>query len=304
MGAADLLAPMLGLGGSPSGAQEKRGSIVTEFIPKWLTDPIEAVRGAKVTLHVLPDRQSVYEHFAQSIAENIQGSMRERGRCCLILPVGPTAHYPRCAQIINDLGLNLSHTTIIHMDEYLGADGQWIDASHPLSFRGVMDTLFYHRIHPSSGKPRVIFPHPEHLDEISRAIDDCGGVDVAYGGIGIHGHVAFNEPLLAAGTRSASVAEFPPRVVQLNPETVVMNASRSLGGWIDAFPRAAVTIGVPQLAAARQLVLYADGGRWQRTALRMAVRGILDPSYPVTALTSRRSTEIVTDADTAAGILE
>ncbi len=277
---------------------------MTELIPTWLTDPINTVRGARVTLHVLPDREAVYDHFARSIVEEVQARTRERGRCCLILPVGPTAHYPRCAQLINDLSLDLSTTTIIHMDEYLGPDGKWIDSAHPLSFRRVMDTLFYNRIGPQSGKPRVIFPHPDRLDEIVGVIEQCGGVDAAYGGIGIHGHVAFNEPNTGESTPSPSVADLPPRVVQLNPETVVMNASRSLGGWIDQFPRAAVTIGIPQLAAARNLRLYADGGRWQRTALRKAVRGIGDPVYPVTSLTSRRPTEIVTDPETAAGILD
>jgi glucosamine-6-phosphate deaminase len=41
---------------------------------------------------------------------------------------------------------------------------------------------------------QCFFPHPFRIDEISDKIQQLGGIDVCYGGIGYHGHVAFNEP--------------------------------------------------------------------------------------------------------------
>lgn len=274
----------------------------SEAIPSWLTAPVASLVGPLVRLEVLESREDVHHHFARHIVSRLRAMNRAHGRALLILPVGPTAHYPECARLINEEGVSLSGITIIHMDEYVDADEQWISDAHPLSFRGVMTRLFYNLLNPRLGSPRVIFPNPGHLSVISQTIREMGGVDVAYGGIGIHGHVAFNEPLIGDG--ADELMNLPARVVTLNPETVVMNASRSLGGWLDGFPRRAVTIGIPELLAAREVVLYADGGTWQRTTLRKAVRGEADPAFPVTFLTSRRPCHVVTDAVTAGGILD
>lgn len=39
-----------------------------------------------------------------------------------------------------------------------------------------------------------IFPTLDNADYIDKVIEDHGGVDVCFGGIGITGHMAFNEP--------------------------------------------------------------------------------------------------------------
>ena len=42
-------------------------------------------------------------------------------------------------------------------------------------------------------KEQRIFPDPEDVGQVPKLIEELGGVDIAFGGIGINGHVAFNE---------------------------------------------------------------------------------------------------------------
>lgn len=270
-----------------------------DIVPEWLSAPIDRVTKSNIDLLVLETREAIHRKFAQDIVEAAQNAYKVRGRGCLILPVGPTLQYPLCAQLFNQLDMDLSRLTIIHMDEYVD-EGQWIPYNHPLSFRKTMDALFYQRL---QSRPQIIFPDPAHIQQVEAAIARAGGVDTAFGGIGIHGHVAFNEPA-ASPDKAVPMEDYSTRVVTLSPETVVMNASRNWGGWIDGFPRQAVTLGIRELLGARQLTLYADGGVWQRTALRKAVAGERDETYPVTLLTSRMICRIVTDRLTASPITD
>ncbi len=64
-----------------------------------------------------------------------------------------------------------------------------------MSFRGFMDRAVYHKLKPELVMPEEqrIFPNPDQLSYIPKLIEQLGGVDICFGGIGINGHVAFNE---------------------------------------------------------------------------------------------------------------
>ena len=86
---------------------------------------------------------------------------------------------------------------LINMDEYLAPDGGWISLQHPLSFRAFMDRLFYNLLDPhlAPRQENRVFPDPANPGAIQNLIDSRGGVDACFGGIGINGHIAFNEPI-------------------------------------------------------------------------------------------------------------
>ena len=122
-----------------------------------------------------------------------------------------------------------------------------------------------------------------------------GGIDTVYGGIGIHGHVAYNEP-------APNVRESDPRVVELNEFTRTINAIRSeVGGNLENYPCKGITLGMRQLLGAKRLRLYCRNGidlDWANTALRLAVLGKPGDDYPVTRIRDHGDYVIVTDEDT------
>lgn len=195
------------------------------------------------------------------------------------------------------------------MDEYCDWQGRRVGADHPLSFAGFAHRALFSRLAAELALPpaQLHFPDPLHSDRISEEIAQAGGIDTCYGGIGIHGHIAFNEPPISRWF-TLTPAEFKAsktRLVQLAPETVVMNASRVAGGNLAALPPMAVTLGLADILAAKRLRLYGQGGVWQRMVLRIALFGNPattngeDVNYPVTLLRSHPDLAIVTTMDTA-----
>jgi glucosamine-6-phosphate deaminase len=263
----------------------------------------ELPRRSKVGLEILPDLEGLYDHLARSIAAEIAGCSAAGQPARLILPVGPVDHYPRLVEICNRQGISWRHVHAFHMDDYLDWQGRPLPLDHPLSFEGFMRRTVYDCLDPALRVPedQIYFPDPRRLDHISRRIAEVGGVDACYGGIGYHGHLAFNEPPISRWYKltpdefRASVT----RIVALAPETVVMNSIRSTGGNPAALPPLAVTLGLADILAARRLRLYCHGGAWQRTVLRIALLGDEDVDYPVTLAQGHPDYTIVTTRDTA-----
>ena len=262
--------------------------------------PEQVVTRAADRLVVVDDLDLLHRHFANQVAGEIRATAAQGRPCSLILPVGPTGGYPYLADIIRDESLSLSHCWFFFMDEYCDEDGQAVTADHPLSFKRVMERLFFDRLDPTCGlrSDRVVFPDQDNIGELAGSIQLVGGIDVCYGGIGIHGHVAFNEP-------ESGVANTGPRRVALNDFTVTINAVRSaVGGNLECFPRAAYTLGMQQILGARKIILYCRNGSefdWANTVLRLALFGVPGDDYPVTHIRGDgpvRDHLIVTDRDT------
>src|SRR5882672_6461511 len=192
---------------------------------------------ARIGIHLEPDIPRLLDHFARSIADEIRS--RETAR--LILPVGPMGQYPRLAEITNRERISWRNVHVFQMDEFLDWQGRPIRLDHPLSFEGAM-RRFFASIDPELRIPDAQYhvPHPFRIDEISESIARAGGVDVCYGGVGYHGHVAFNEPPLSRWSR-VTVAELRnslTRVVNLGADSIVV---QSIGSA--AIPPMAVTLG-------------------------------------------------------------
>jgi glucosamine-6-phosphate deaminase len=275
-----------------------------EHLDDILSIPAEELpRRSKVHLEILPDLAALYDHFARSIAAEIAGRNAAGQPTRLILPVGPVDHYPRLVELCNRERIGWRTVHAFHMDDYLDWQGRSLPLDHPLSFEGYMRRTVYERLDPDLRIPedQVHFPDPRHLDRIGRRLAEVGGVDTCYGGIGYHGHLAFNEPPISRWFK-LTPAEFRAsvtRIVALAPETIVMNSIRASGGNPAALPPMAVTLGLADILTARRLRLYCQGGAWQRTVLRLALLGEEDVDYPVTLAQGHPDYAIITTEDTA-----
>jgi glucosamine-6-phosphate deaminase len=271
--------------------------------PDYLTiSAAELARRAGSRLHVLPTRAAVYEHFARSVAAEIQEGDAAGRATVLIMPVGPVGGYPLLAERCNRERISWHQVQLFMMDEYLDWHARPIPEDHPLSFRGFMRRFFEQLDAPLRPPPdQVHFPDPAQPDAGLALMRALGGVGTCYGGIGVHGHLAFNEPPLSR-FREVSVdglRQARTRVIGLAPETVVMNSIRGLGGAFDLLPPMGITLGMAECLGARRLRLCCDGGEWQRTAVRTALLGPVSVAYPVTLTQAHADVQIVCDAATA-----
>jgi len=124
------------------------------------------------------------------------------------------------------------------------------------------------------------FPDPHDCRATNRLIDECGGVDVAFGGVGITGHLAFNDPPEPGETVSADdFAALPTRVVTLNRETRTINSVTAARGNIDRIPKTAVTVGMKEILEARKIRLYLNRS-WQCAIVRKLLHGPVTSAVP------------------------
>ena len=289
---------------------EERGRVLTtegsfRLSPEALA---LATAGRLPSLRVLPDRPALFADFAAALVAEVRLAHAENRPCRLIIPIGPRGQYPQFVAMCRAERLDLSALHLFAMDEYLDWEGRPLPAAHPLSFRGFLQRNLLDQLPPDSGfsPERLVLPDPLRLDDYHARIEAVGGIDCCFGGIGVHGHVAFNEPAISRFTQ-VSVEQFRngrTRIVPLAPETVVMNSIRGNAGDFASFPPLAVTCGMQDIVAARKIRLYCDAGPFQRTVLR---RALFDPpsvAYPVTLLNGHPDYVIAADQDTAAPVVE
>ena len=270
----------------------------TEIRALLKLSPEEVINRAGERLIVCEDIDALHAHFAENIAREISNNNAEGQPTRLILPVGPTGQYPVLAEKINRQKISLSNCWLFFMDEYCDDAGRAITKDHPLSFGAEAQRLFFDRLNDGHGlkAEQVIFPDENNIDHLEDMIEQAGGIDVCFGGIGIHGHVAFNEP-------APGIDHSGPRRVSLNDFTVTINAVRAqVGGNLECFPRQAYTLGMRQILDSRKIRLYCRNGcelDWANTILRMALFGTPGCDYPVTYI--RNSDYVITtDCDTLA----
>src|SRR5688500_16252829 len=162
-------------------------------MPEYLDVPPERLgQGTPVTVRVLGDMASIARDMAQAMLDSIREAASGGRPATLIVPVGPVDQFPILAERVNQQRVDLRDVCLINMDEYLTDDDRPIDPSHPLSFRGFMNRLFYDRLDPSLA-PRMehrVFPDPQNPRAIQQLIDERGGVDACFGGIRSEEHTS------------------------------------------------------------------------------------------------------------------
>jgi glucosamine-6-phosphate deaminase len=250
-------------------------------LPEYLSiAPQELGRGTTVRVEIVDGMAEIAGHFAQALFDEITLS----ANVTMVLPVGPVDQFPLLAGMINKERLDCREVVIINMDEYLDGD-EWIPIEHPLSFRGYMKRKFYDLLDPDLAPPveNRVFPDPHNPSSIQQVIEARGGLDVCYGGIGINGHIAFNEP--PEPGEPVDTGEFaarPTRVLSLTRETITIN-SNTVGGELSIIPRRAVTVGMKEILSAGRLRFYCNRP-WQSAVIRRVLHGPVTAACPASLL--------------------
>jgi glucosamine-6-phosphate deaminase len=259
----------------------------------------EVIKKAGNHLVVCETLDDLHMRFAEDIFNEIQNNNKQEKLTKLILPIGPTGQYPFLVDLIEKEKLDLSNSWFFFMDEYCDEDGYVLTVNHPLSFKRVAKALFLIPLKNKFGlkSAQVIFPDEINISNLDNIIESLGGIDTCYGGIGIHGHIAFNEP-------APNIALSDPRKVRLNDITITINAIRAkVGGNLENFPKEAYTLGMKQILGAKRIKLYCRNGSpydWANCILRIALFASQGDDYPVTWIRNHPNYIIITDKDTLA----
>ena len=215
-----------------------------------------------------------YEELSQKAANLIAAQIMVKPNCVLGLATGssPIGTYKKLIEYYENGDIDFSAVTSVNLDEYVGLDG-----TNDQSYRYFMDhNLFDHvnirkdRTFVPNGCATDIAAEGKAYDEL---IESLGGIDLQLLGIGLDGHIGFNEPdeVFTKGTHG----------VTLDESTIEANARFFASK--DDVPTAAVTMGMGAIMNAKKVLLIANGAN-KKDILEKAFFGPITPAVPASVL--------------------
>ncbi|MDE1242601.1 glucosamine-6-phosphate deaminase [Vibrio aestuarianus] len=235
----------------------------------------------------LQNSAQVAEWAAQHIIKRINAfEPTEDKPFVLGLPTGgtPLATYRRLIKLHKQGDVSFKHVVTFNMDEYVG-----LPEDHPESYRSFMYNNFFNHIDIPKANIHLLNGNAKNLDvECARyeaSISSYGGIHLFMGGVGIDGHIAFNEP----GSSLSSMT----RVKSLTNTTREAN-SRFFNNDLNQVPKLALTIGVATLLSAEEVMILASGHN-KAMAVREAIEGRVSHMWTVSALQYHKKAIVVTD---------
>ena len=251
-------------------------------------------KATKLPCYVFKTGKDLARHVAQVVA----GIIKERNafgqRAVFALPTGstPIGVYRELIRMHQSDGLDFSLVVTFNLDEYYGVPRDQLQSYHRWIHEQFLDhvNIAKDNIHIPDG---MIAPEAveDHCLEFEKKIREAGGIDLALLGIGLNGHIGFNEPFSVRHSRT--------RLCTLDPLTRRAAASDFFGE--ENVPIQAITMGVSTIMEARKILLIAMGEH-KSAIIRDAAEGALSDRVPASFLQEHSDATILLD-EAAAGKL-
>ncbi len=237
-------------------------------------------------------RANSYQDMSRKAANLISAQVIMKPSCVLGLATGgtPEGVYKQLIDWYNKGDLDFSQVTSINLDEYVG-----LNHSHEQSYWYFMQKHFFEHINI---RPSHIFvPDGANPDadtvcrEYDRIIQHFGGIDLQLLGIGVDGHIGFNEP--------GAAFELGTHRVRLQNSTIQAN-KRYFASEADV-PTEAYTMGIKTIMQARKVLLIASGSA-KANIMREALYGPVTPQVPASILQMHPDLTVVVDREAGASL--
>ena len=215
-----------------------------------------------------------YDKLSRQAANIISAQVIMKPDSVLGLATGssPVGIYRQLIEWYNKGDVDFSEVTSVNLDEYVG-----LTESDEQSYRYFMQVNFFDHINIRRENTYVPNGCASDLEkecaEYDARIDRFGGIDLQLLGIGLDGHIGFNEP--------SDVFVKNTHVVDLHESTIEAN-SRFFNS-IDEVPKQAVTMGMVSIMQAKKILLIANG-KAKKEILEKAFFGPITPAIPASIL--------------------
>ncbi len=210
----------------------------------------------------------------------IKEAIHKNGEARIILSTGASQF--ETLKNLTARDIDWSKVTMFHLDEYVN-----LPETHPASFRKYLKERFVAKT--NVGKAHFVDGTKENIafltEEIRKAPVDLGIV-----GIGVNGHIAFNDPPADFETKDAYI------IVNLD-ETC---RNQQVGeGWFNTFddvPKQAVSMTVYQIMQCKNIITAVPHAE-KAWAIENTLKGELSNLVPATMLKMHDSWQLFTDAN-------
>ena len=237
---------------------------------------------------IRPTAESAEALAAQIIAD----ALKAKPNLTLGLATGATMEnvYHKLADM-NEAGkIDFSLCKTFNLDEYVG-----LPAEDRNSYRYYMNFHLFDRInidkrntHLEDGMAADLEAECARYEEM---MEEAGGVDLQLLGIGLSGHIGFNEPLSSFSSRT--------RAVNLTPVTMAQNGPYFDAAKGEKMPNRALTMGVGTVLDAKKLLMLVTGKR-KADIIAKALEGPMTSMVSGSAIQLHDDCTVIVDEEAAA----
>ena len=227
-----------------------------------------------------------YADMSARCAALIAEQIRKKPNSVLGLATGstPIGTYEALCRMHEEGALDFSGVTSFNLDEYYP-----ISPENDQSYRYFMQKHLFEKVNIDPKKTYVprgdAASAEEECMKYDAMITEAGGIDLQLLGIGVNGHIGFNEPdeALIAATHLTALTE----------STVAANARFFASA--DDVPRHALTMGVGSILQARKILILASGAN-KHAAVSALLSGKVTTASPATVLNLHHDTILLCDS--------
>lgn len=229
---------------------------------------------------------------AAKIAALIREKQAKNEKCVLGLATGstPKSLYAELVRLHKEEGLSFKNVIAFNLDEYYPIERDAIQSYHRFMKQQLFDKvdIDQNNCHIPDGTT-VKEEVKQHCAAYEQKIADAGGIDLQILGIGVNGHIGFNEPGSSVYTKT--------RLTTLTNSTRLANSYEFAN--ISAVPRLAITMGIGTIIKAKKIILLAWGST-KAPVIREAVEGDDTEHVPASLLQNHDDVTFVVDEAAAA----
>ncbi|MGI6727108.1 MAG: glucosamine-6-phosphate deaminase [Anaerovoracaceae bacterium] len=228
-----------------------------------------------------------YEDMSRKAANIIGSQVILKEDCILGLATGSTVLglYEELIERYRQGNLDFSKVYSVNLDEYVG-----LSADNSQSYRYYMNHNFFNHInipivhtHLPDGLAQNLRTECQQYD---KKIQDLGGIDLQLLGLGLNGHIGFNEPDEAYTLET--------HCVSLDESTIKAN-SRFFENE-EEVPKQAITMGIKSIMQAKRVLLCVNGKK-KASILKEVLYGPVTPKVPGSILQIHRNLIVVADEE-------
>lgn len=215
-----------------------------------------------------------YEELSKIASNIIASQVILKPNSVLGLATGssPLGIYGRLIKLYKSGDVDFSKVKTVNLDEYMG-----LTSDNEQSYRYFMNQNLFEKINIDLRNTYV--PNglckdvKEECELYDKRIQELGGIDIQLLGIGLDGHIGFNEP--------DDVFVGDTHLVDLTESTIDAN-SRFFNDR-EEVPKRALTMGMKSIMQARKIIIVANGEQ-KKEILEKAMFGEITPLVPASIL--------------------
>lgn len=238
-----------------------------------------------IKIYVMDD----YEKLSEKAAELIAGQLNKKPESVMGFATGstPVGTYKALIKMYEGGKADFSKITAFNLDEYFP-----IKKENDQSYDYFMKDNLFNHVNVDFAKLNIpngdVTDVEKECSAYEEKIKNAGGIDLQLLGIGLNGHIGFNEPEEVFSTKT--------HLITLDESTVEAN-SRFFSS-IDEVPKNALTMGIKTIMHAKIILLVANGEK-KAQIIKEALFGEITPRVPASVLQLHQNVIVVLDKEAA-----